>query len=618
METYGIKLELLANNFKNKMNQIKNMTKNATNEIKQNFNQIKEKTLNVEIKNSSQENIIKIQQLKNEIKTLKYELNTLKPNDKLFREYALAIDIAEKELKELVKQQKKSKIESENMNVGHNKMKNTSNLFSQITKKITRYGLALLSLRSIFSMVSRASSSYLSQDTQLANKLQSVWSGLGSFFAPIIEKIANMMLKLISYLNIFVKAVTGQDLLAKASKKATDRIKEQTKATKSLNKALSSLDEISNINMDEQGGGVSEMENPFENFQNVEINTSWADKIEKFGNWIKDNWEYVALGITGIAFAIAGLELICKGGSFAKFGKILLGIGITIIGITGAFHEFKEYLKLVDEGLENSKEGWETFWNTLKFVGIAIAGVGIAIGSLPVIIIGAIVTIISLIAKYWSEIKKGIEKAVNWIVEKTKWLFGDTIGDIIIAPFVDAVDMIVEIFEGVFKGVKQIIDGIIKIFKGDFAGGLKLIGKGIANVLIGLLNGLISSLNLFLTPFRSIIVLIGKAMGKKITMGDVKLPKVPYLNVGTNYVPEDQLAYIHKGEAVIPKKFNSSEYFNKGNNNDEIKELLNETNILLSRIEAKENKTYLDGKEIGKSTVNYIKTQNRILGRSVI
>ena len=36
----------------------------------------------------------------------------------------------------------------------------------------------------------------------------------------------------------------------------------------------------------------------------------------------------------------------------------------------------------------------------------------------------------------------------------------------------------------------------------------------------------------------------------------VNFPMIPKLNVGTNYVPNDGLAYIHKGEAVIPAKYN--------------------------------------------------------------
>src|SRR5690606_19924950 len=43
---------------------------------------------------------------------------------------------------------------------------------------------------------------------------------------------------------------------------------------------------------------------------------------------------------------------------------------------------------------------------------------------------------------------------------------------------------------------------------------------------------------------------------------------IPKLDVGTNYVASDGLAFLHKGEAVIPKKFNSQEYFGKIGNED--------------------------------------------------
>ena len=44
------------------------------------------------------------------------------------------------------------------------------------TSKIKRFALALFSIRSIYSLVSKASSAYLSQDTELADKLQACWS----------------------------------------------------------------------------------------------------------------------------------------------------------------------------------------------------------------------------------------------------------------------------------------------------------------------------------------------------------------------------------------------------------------------------------------------------------
>ena len=36
----------------------------------------------------------------------------------------------------------------------------------------------------------------------------------------------------------------------------------------------------------------------------------------------------------------------------------------------------------------------------------------------------------------------------------------------------------------------------------------------------------------------------------------INIPLIPKLATGTNYVPDDMIAMIHEGEAVVPKKFN--------------------------------------------------------------
>lgn len=46
--------------------------------------------------------------------------------------------------------------------------------------------------------------------------------------------------------------------------------------------------------------------------------------------------------------------------------------------------------------------------------------------------------------------------------------------------------------------------------------------------------------------------------------GSVSMNVASY-DVGTNYVPNDQLAYIHKGEAIVPAKYNNSSYMNSSN-----------------------------------------------------
>ena len=180
-------------------------------------------------------------------------------------------------------------------------------------------------------------------------------------------------------------------------------------------------------------------------------------------------------------------------------------------------------------------------------------------------------------------------------------------------------------FDGVFRGVKTIFDGILKVFKGIFTGEMKTVLEGFKQIFKGIFNSLWSIAKVPINMIiRGINTLINGANKIKFDIPDwvpglggkqfgFNIPKIPLLEVGTNYVPEDQLAYIHKGEAVVPKKFNSQEYFGSGN--EETNNLLEQVIEAIGNIEIS---PYTTIKDVGKASTEFIRSENRRLGRSVI
>lgn len=237
-----------------------------------------------------------------------------------------------------------------------------SNGFQKGASKLKKLALALFSIRSIYALVSKASSSYLQQDTELAEKLQSVWVGLGSFLAPAIEAISDALLTGLGYLNVFIKALTGVDYIARANAKALDK---QAKAQKNLNRQNYDFDVIRK----QQSGGSGSSSSTSGLITIPELDMSVVSKLQDLAYWFKENWYWIkevgiALGVTFGAIKIAGLlggisKLIGTAGAGAGLSA-LLPLLVAIAGVwtislyVKGFQEVKEKIDELNTSLENN------------------------------------------------------------------------------------------------------------------------------------------------------------------------------------------------------------------------------------------------------------------------
>lgn len=252
--------------------------------------------------------------------------------------------------------------------------KETSKGFDKGIKTLKRFALSLFSVGSIFAGVSKASSAYLSQNEELAKKLQSVWIGLGSFLEPAINAISNVMLKGLGYLNEFIKALTGVDYIAKANAKALEK---QTKAQAKLNKETQQYDfdvirRQQNISSTSAGEGIDTS-----GLINIpELNENIVKRLQDMAKWLKENWYWIkevgkaillVFGIKAIEnilkniglligsksslTGIAGLTELLK--VLATIGVITIGVDILYSGITG--RDLVQDLKNILKGFEELK-----------------------------------------------------------------------------------------------------------------------------------------------------------------------------------------------------------------------------------------------------------------------
>ena len=125
------------------------------------------------------------------------------------------------------------------------------------------------------------------------------------------------------------------------------------------------------------------------------------------------------------------------------------------------------------------------------------------------------------------------------------------------------------------------------------------------------LNSFINGINSLSAGLRSLGNDVLEFFGINYRFREIGRISLPRLATGTNYVPEDTLAMLHQGEAVVPKKFNSEEFFN--GNSEETNDLLRE---LIQVV--RDKKTTISKKDVGEASIDYIRSQTRLKGASVI
>lgn len=289
-------------------------------------------------------------QVNNDIKWLKSEIKDIQPGTPKFGLWAKELERAETEASKLRDVLKETNVETKKVEV------DMSNGLEKASKKSRKFVLSLFSIRSAWALISRASRTYLSENEDTANKVSGLWSYFGNVFGAIIERVVNWLQYGIAYINVFLKALTGIDFLAKSIQKTT------AKTNKELKKTVSSMDEIVNLDIDEGTG--ADVGTGLQGINDLELNPKIVKAMETLGNTLKTVWEWAKkawdfleehFGTSGAMEIVGGLALMLgayKLGGGGVLGLVFAFSTLATIQLTSLIEQVKKLNEAQDEQLK--------------------------------------------------------------------------------------------------------------------------------------------------------------------------------------------------------------------------------------------------------------------------
>lgn len=426
--------------------------------------------------------------------------------------------------------------------------KTFTSTFNNGIKSIKRFAMGLLSVRTAVSMVSKAMQSYLSYDTQLSNSIQNCWNVLGSLLAPILEFVISLFSKAVSYVNAFVEALTGINLVARANKKALDS---QTKSTKKLSDTQSSLDEFHTVSTDTGSGNDNKpiTVEPVD-MDKLDFLFDWIDKAKKLlatlFDPIKEAWDNKGKafidslknafeGIKSLGIAVfSSIFEVWTNGTGQKIVENILEMWTNVFNIVGA----------LSQALANA---WNNAGNGTAIIQ-AIADIFIGIQDIVNSIANSLLnwvmsdnfqSALNVVLGILADLFGYAQEIMAWVVTMYETYLApvvdkvlDCISRIIIAigsvweflkPIIDTIiDVIMNVLEPVIDGLCGIIGGIIDalsgvmdfitgVFTGDWSKaweGLKTFLGGIIDAVASLFTGLFNTIRAIFKGAWDIIVSI--------------------------------------------------------------------------------------------------------------
>lgn len=309
-----------------------------------------------------------IEEIEYQLKQLDYELShkkELKLDDRTIKEYELK---AEKLTNQLVAlKQKQEDLNKTKLSGMPFQLNGIGNSIENVIKKITRWGLAIFGIRSMYMLVRQSMSTLTQYNEQLAADVEYIRFALATALQPVIERIIQLAYTLLQYVNYLAQAWFGVNLFANAT---TEAFQKQNKAmsgtvkqAKELQKTLAGFDEMNilqengDVTSGGGGGGVGLPTDDLSKKLNEIKTPKWLEWLGKNGKTILKVIEGIAIALGTIKFAqllVGASQLSGALGVLAQIGVVAIGVELLYTALTG--RELISDIMEIKKGLQDLNE----------------------------------------------------------------------------------------------------------------------------------------------------------------------------------------------------------------------------------------------------------------------
>lgn len=476
---------------------------------------------------------------------------------------------------------------------------NLGRMFDKSIAKIKRFTYYLLGARSIFSLFMKYQSIYYQYNEQMQYQSELSQNAIALSLAPAFELLGNVM----TYASIafakFIELLTGVNVLSKVSTKG---IRDYNKSLKETQTLVSGIDEITNLTNPQNLGlasqyqaladfqkKVAEVEKFFQDNKWIQDLANGLKKVwEWFGkiyDYIKDHWDIFKYIIGGAV--IASL----LGGNNILFKISVLGLG-TFISLIEAINDYNEAKAEYDKNhqdthdmiLKNFKEYPKSLDDTKKRLKDVKKG-----------------------SKEWDDNIKDIK---SHLASNLQEIIN---GELAYEEYKPVLDEIIRKMEDIDKEqLKPEIDFLMKL--DGKPEDLELIrayyATGSTNAKVSYDSGGTSSSGsggTFGTTSDIARTLISSvSSGADVLLNLLKNRK--YAS-GLDYVPYDNFpAILHKGESVVPAKYNPTIH---SIGSEETNRLLETLIIKVDDLASRPNVFEIDGEKFARTTYPLLENEKR-------